>query len=724
MIVKIWPIKADYGGDRRKVGGVEGLKNAADYIRDEEKVIAVTEDQTDVRIFDEADMLEDSFINTEPDFHRVVNYMADERKTQATYVSTYLCESDSVVDDFLVTQELLAIKSQGKIRRNTGAVAYHLVQSFPEGLDISDEEVHQCGIELVKKLGIHQALICSHVHPVTNEKNEVRGKCKHNHILLNAYISPEFYDPVKGGPGKYNDCKATYEQLQIWNDEIAIAHGLPIIRDPDMERVYTWKEIEEKNKGTSWKERTRMDLEMFRRVAKDWSEFVRIARSEGYEITERKYVTYTTPDGKFVRGNTLGRQYTKEGMELYWAVRDHAQEMIQEELKENQEPILSDFVYHYNGNLRVKIPLGPQNKQGRKFGYLPLDKDYPADEEALRSYMALDQLYDICDETGEPVAAASGLEILRSIEDLRDEDMMKRRAQIRMEEEAIWEARRRREAVKEENSEQDYYSNKRFRNSRNGTAYKVSVYDEYGRRRGMLELIYMLALIILNKEAILWLPKEIPEEKENEIFFASTNVRIQNIVDAIELARQENLETPAQLEKRLNAVGAEFSRARKAFESVSRAKDRMEPLAQAVAQYKRVRKLAESIRAMPDGPEKIALQEQYADVIATYKEAKHTLYINNITDEAGIIDFDKRYHKILDDVEELKARRDENAEHYRRLKKLSYSLQLAEDPHYIYGPSYPHKKEQSEEKQETQEKELPLWYKLEVGSKYSKDTKR
>ena len=712
MIVKIWPIKADYGGDRRKVGGVEGLKNAEEYIKDEQKVISTEDGLFAFKVFDEADMLDGSFINTEPNFHRVVNYMADERKTKATYISTYLCESENIVDDFLVAQELLAVKSGGKVKRNHGAIAYHLVQSFPEGLDISDEEVHECGRELIKKLGAHQALICSHVHPVIQEDGEVHGKCKHNHMLINAYICPEFYDPQKGGPAKYNDCKETYQQLQVWNDTIAIAHGLPIIRDLDMNRTYSWTESEEKNKGASWKERVRMDIEMYRRAARNWSDFVKIAEMNGYQIRQKRHTVYQTPDGHTVRGSTLGRQYTKEYLEPYWAIRDHAMELIREDLHENKEPILSDFIYHYPGKLSVKLPLGPQYKSDRKFTFLSLDKDQKANEEALKSYMAMDQLYDICDESGQPVSAASGLEILRSIEDLRDEDMMKRREQIRMEEEEIREARRRREAELAANRyEKMHYSNEKFKSSRTGIPYRTSIYDENGRRRNMIELIYILALIILDREAILWMPKDVPEERENEVFFAPTNLKIQYIVDAIELARLEELETRAQLTNRLKVVGAEYSRARKALDSVTRAKDRMEPLAEAVARFKKTRALAESIQAMPDGPEKEALQREYAHIIEEYKAAKHILYVNQISAEAGVIDFDLRYERITNDVRILKERKEENAEHYKRLKKLSYSLQLAEDPYFIYGPAYPVHKYIP--KEENREPEQNLWHKLE-----------
>jgi len=714
MIVKIWPIKAEYAGDKSKVGGYDGLKNAEDYIKDEEKVIAAPEEKNNYLVLCEADIMDGSFINTEPDFNRVVSYMANEDKTKAHYVTTYLCETDDVTDSFQQAAERLAYKTNKKINFGEGAVAFHLVQSFPENLNISDEEVHECGMELVKKLEKYQALICSHVHPVLDEKNEVHGKCKHNHILINAYMHPDFYDRNLGGPRKYHDCKDTYRQLQIYNDEIAIEHGLPIIRDPDMERVYSWKESYEANKEMSWKARARMDIEMYRRAARDWNDFVNIMTMEGYGIKDKTHVTYTTPDGHVVRGGTLGRQYTKESLELFWAIRDHTKARIKEDIKENNDLILSDYIYNYSGSLTVKIPLGLQSLEDRHFYYLPLDKDIRSDEEALRTYMKMDEIYDICDENGQPVNSAAGLEILRSIQDLRDEGLMERRKKVRLSEEEIKQRRLKREDDDEEKRRRkEYYENKDFVNSRNGNPYRVGLYDEDGRRRTPIELILILALIVMDKEEYLWIPDGIPEEKENEVFFAAPNWKLQNIVNAIELSRQEDLDTPAQLERRLDIVGAELSRSKKAVRSTSNAKSNMEPLAQAIAEYKKNKALIERLNAMPEGPEKDALKQKYAEEIKQYSDAKRFMYINNITSDAGVIDFDLRYDKIKRDLEALEAQLKDHNEHYRRLKKLSYSLQLAEDPNYIYGPSYPGVGYVHGNEEQTQKVRKSLWQKLE-----------
>ena len=691
MIVKIWPIKADYKGAKGKVGGHQGIKNAVEYIMDPEKVIVPPDDILVHKPYHEDDVLSGGGINTELDFHRLISYVANEDKTEGSYISTYRCRNRNVAVDFQKAAEMLALKSGFKVNPERGVMAYHMVQSFPENLDITNEEVHECGMELVRKLEKYQALICSHVHPVLDEEGEVHGRAKHNHIVFSAYIHPDFYDP-KGGPCKYNDCKATYRQLQIYNDEIAIAHGLPIIRQADMERTYSWKESDEKNKGTSWKERVRMDIKMCRRVAADWDEFLKLMKQEGYTLQVKKKVTYTTPDGHAVRGSTLGYEFTKEALDLYWAIRDHAKDVIKQDLWANQEPILSDFAYKYKGKLSVQIPLGPQFEENRQFAYVPISKDTKADEDALRSYMDMAQLYDIYNEQGEVVAVASGIEILRSIEDLKDEGRMRYREHLRMKENEIREERYRRAVQREEEKERKerFYQNEEFKNSRTGGIYKCELYDENGRRRTLIELIFVLALVILDKESYLWVPREdVSKEQENEVFFTSTDRKLQLMVDSIELSRQEEINTPVQLEKRLNIVGAAYSRTKRAYHNTAKEGERMEPVADAVNTYRKTQKIAESIAAISDDAKKIELYRKYKMELDQFKSAKQMLLAKGITKDEDIIDFEQRYAKICADVQELDARLKDHAEHYRRLKKLEYSLQLAQEQKFIYGPAYP-----------------------------------
>ena len=221
MIVKIWPIKADYANDSTKVGGVKGLKipflvkvksprglkNALNYITDDKKVIVRQDDLHEISLLQDTIEDENELISNNGTV-RVINYMANKDKIESKYISGYLCDPENVISDFDMAKTL-ALAMAGEDRpKETGAIAFHIVQSFPKGLEISNEEVHQCGIELCEKINAHQAIICSHVHPEIDEKDgKIHGECKHNDSLINAYIHPDKLDPGKPKVLKYNDYK-------------------------------------------------------------------------------------------------------------------------------------------------------------------------------------------------------------------------------------------------------------------------------------------------------------------------------------------------------------------------------------------------------------------------------------------------------------------------------------------------------------------------------------
>jgi len=411
-------------------------------------------------------------------------------------------------------------------------------------------------------------------------------------------------------------------------------------------------------------------------------------KMEGYEVVEKAHVTYVTPEGNRVRGNTLGSQYTKEALNLYWTARDHQRSMFQMDLLENEGFGLSDIVYQSKEKLTIKIPLGKENTEEQNCYLLPFDKNIKANTDALYTYLRANQTYDICTEDGEPVTSASGHEIVQSIEDLRDESLMILRREKLLSDKGLQEKRRLRKEKEEAEKERIYYENEKFRNRRTGQPYRVSVYDEDGRPRSTIELVFILALVILDKEELLWEPPEHYSEQENEIFFASTNWKIQYLVDAIELAREEALETPAQLNKRLDIVGADLSRTKYAIKAVTEAKEKMDRVAETVADYKRSRVLAESIMELPEDEERCKMESRYAHVLENYQKTRQCLEKFRIMNDTGIRDFERRYERIQQDIAGLEERKAAQSEHYRRLKKLKYSLQLAEDPRYLYRQDY------------------------------------
>lgn len=154
--------------------------------KDEEGRVAK---RTVINTLDEFDENPDRFfIENEENIGRVFDYMANEDKTNGIYVSGYRCDPKRAIDDFRSTWDAYKLDNGELLEtdNNNETMAFHLVQSFPEDLKISDEEVHQCGLELLQKMKDYQGVVCSHVHPVVDEEGEVHGRCKHNHILINS----------------------------------------------------------------------------------------------------------------------------------------------------------------------------------------------------------------------------------------------------------------------------------------------------------------------------------------------------------------------------------------------------------------------------------------------------------------------------------------------------------------------------------------------------------
>ncbi|MGN1037824.1 MAG: relaxase/mobilization nuclease domain-containing protein, partial [Mailhella sp.] len=568
MIVKIWPIKADYAGQKGKVGGIEGLKNSIEYITDDAKTIIKEENIDDMFTEEAMDMLEGSYINTDADFTRVIRYMANEDKIKGKYISGYLCDPDTAIDDFNAVRVWLGENAKGN-------VAYHLVQSFPEELNISDEEVHQCGIELCERLGQHQAIICSHVHPALDEKGELHGSCKHNHILFNAYIHPSKLDPKRPGHVKYHDCKESYQQLQIWNDEIAIDHGLPIIRNPDHQKTYSWKESDAINKGYSWKERIRLDIETARKVTFCWNEFVAFMKGNGYEVKDGKQVTYIAPDKKHrARDATLGREFTRESLECYWKLREEVMESIQTDLQDNASPSLLDL--SKQNNLSVSVPLGKQGQQKKNFYHLPLARN-DIGKEALYSYFEHQKLYDICNEEGQAIAAATGAELISFYQE-RDSDRERNKRAVEEQEQYQEEEEERRRNQKENEEDKEYYTYPLFLNSRTKKPYRIRFYDKHGRPISSLEAVFILAIVVLRKEDGLWLPTTVPPDKMNDVCYAKTDWKVQNMLDALRIAEEEGIEKPADIDIRLDKAGAAYSRAKASLRRNTHVKEKMEDL--------------------------------------------------------------------------------------------------------------------------------------------------
>lgn len=675
-------------------GKTKTIKPAVDYIVDDKKMskdmAAARSDYLQYAAMAQELSYEDYQIMCNDGIQRALCYAKNENKVSG-FVSGYLCHPDFAEIDFARTKEINLERIGRKLSDESGNYFYHIIQSFPEGIDISDEEVHQCGVELVERLGLYQAVVASHIHPVVDEEGEPHGKQKHNHIIINSHIYHEFVDEDTPHKMKYHDCKESYAQLQLINDQIAIEHGLPIIDKPDRDKVYSWYESKEKNKGKSWKARVKIDISNAMRVSEDMDFFIKSMEAAGYEIrmgyskTHGEYITYTCPKKEHVvRDYILGKGYTIPEMESYWKIRrsinvdidankDSGENKIEKLLDTTSEPLFIKFKSNISD--RRKGELRGKNINNRKTytNYHPLvtTKTYSRSD---LSYFDPAQTYKIVNAEHQTITEVSGKEIY-SYYDLIFEHLQQEKKDE--------------ELRRKEEQYRAYFINPRFVKSSNREPYRIGLYDEYGLKRSLIELICILAIVTIKREYEKWHPLELDEEAYlSDPIVAQKDWKIQQMVDTTTLARELNVNDPNDIPEKLNQVGKELSKARADVKRLTTAKDRMEELHQAILGCRELKDLCETIHAMPDSPEKTALQQQHAEEIDEYKQFKAVMYRTKTTSEEAIQDFLERYNEFLAKIQHAEEETAKFSSTYSHLSRLKYNLQLAQNRQYCFGPLY------------------------------------
>lgn len=197
-------------------------------------------------------------------------------------------------------------KNQFKAIRNlynkTGGIqAHHVIWSFAPGESPSLENLESMGVKFAKGIAPgHEAVVSVH------NDNELT----HMHFAFNSVNYETGYKLNFHG-------REALQRMRDLGDEICKEYGLSVI-DPSKSRNdlrYTLAEQEIMKKGeVSWKMEIRSAIENsnatnFDELAKDLKETHNI---EFY--TRGKNIGFIHPNGKKVRGKTLGDRYSKEGL--------------------------------------------------------------------------------------------------------------------------------------------------------------------------------------------------------------------------------------------------------------------------------------------------------------------------------------------------------------------------------------------------------------------------
>lgn len=177
--------------------------------------------------------------------------------------------------------------------------AIHYIQSFDPKYNISPELAHQIARTFARKaFGDNcQVVIATHV-----DKQHI-----HSHIIINAY-------GIDGR--KYNDNCTIRKELRDISDRVCLAFGIkPIEPKKGVSRNAAYNEWEHKQRGTSWKQKIRLEIDGLILKVKNVDELLAELEMFGYTIKRGKYISVKAPDQqRAVRLKTLGEDYTVESL--------------------------------------------------------------------------------------------------------------------------------------------------------------------------------------------------------------------------------------------------------------------------------------------------------------------------------------------------------------------------------------------------------------------------
>ena len=241
-----------------------------------------------------------------------INYCVQEKKTVdengRQYVGGVNCLGTHAYEEFMATKNLYG--------KASGTYFYQYVQSFAPGEIRSYEEAHRIGLEFAEQsFPGYEVLVATHL----DAYDDHGVQRVHNHFIVN---SVSFEDGRK-----IHFTPTTLQELRKISDDICRMHGLSVLPPSSKSngKGIGTREYRATMRGEGWKFGLINDIDTAMAQAGDRREFCDILASVGYSVTwtnERKYITFTCPNGRKVRDNKLhDNKYTKENLEYEFRIR-------------------------------------------------------------------------------------------------------------------------------------------------------------------------------------------------------------------------------------------------------------------------------------------------------------------------------------------------------------------------------------------------------------------
>lgn len=284
--------------------------------------------------------------NTYKGMKRAINYIKNPEKTEPHLVGGKDCSPESAYNEFVMTKQ--------NFKKETGRQFIHFVQSFSPHDKATPEIINKIG----KKLLGHEAFKDFQiVYAAHTDKEHL-----HNHFIIN---SVSFTTGLK-----WQLAKEQLESLKEYSDELCRDYGL-IIVDGAKGNHKDRGEYRAKDKEQSWKYELFLAVRQCKWCSRNKEEFIENMDKLGYKVDwsdERKYITFTTPNGKKCRNKKLypPEKFTKEA--LIKAFEINEQQGTRKQLQTRMELLLSaiQMLSKEERNNQGHYPLTALEGQARK----------------------------------------------------------------------------------------------------------------------------------------------------------------------------------------------------------------------------------------------------------------------------------------------------------------------------------------------------------------------
>lgn len=232
-------------------------------------------------------------ISSKANIKRIINYVTQDKKTNANLITGKDCLAESCLEEMLYTKNLY--------HKNSGRQYIHIIQSFDPKDNLSAEQVHNTGIKLANTFNGFQVLIATHI-----DKNHL-----HNHLIVNSVSFENGY--------KIQMSKKDLQYLKDYSDKLCLEIGASVIPKKEKTQYIKRNEYRVAEQGKSWKFKLINAIDLSLAESSNKEDFIKSMNKLGYQVNwtdTRKYITYTTPEGYKCRDNKLyDEKYSKGEIE-------------------------------------------------------------------------------------------------------------------------------------------------------------------------------------------------------------------------------------------------------------------------------------------------------------------------------------------------------------------------------------------------------------------------